>query len=111
MVEDSGPRLILVYARWCPHCVPISTEAAPRLAAKLGVPLQLLDIDRRDEELQADELVRAYGDWSTDYLIPQVFLVRPSGKVAHLLTGVPGSLSGTEQAWKDLIDRALPATG
>jgi glutaredoxin len=105
MAEPSGDRLVLVHARWCPHCVPISTDAAPRLAAALGVPLTLLDIDRPAEELQADDLVRRYGDWTEDYLIPQVFLDRGSGRVTHLLTGVPGSLTGTEEAWKRLLDR------
>ncbi|HTT26469.1 MAG TPA: hypothetical protein VMH90_05875 [Thermoplasmata archaeon] len=99
-------RLTLVYARWCPHCVPTSTERAPELAKRLGVSLRLLDIDRPDEEAIADRLVRDHGDWTDDYLIPQVFLEWDGGEVIHLLTGVPGSIRGTEAAWDRLLEAA-----
>jgi thiol-disulfide isomerase/thioredoxin len=99
-------QIYLVYAEWCPHCVPISTERAPRLAKTLGVPLVLLDIDVREQELQADALVQSFGDWDPDYLIPQLFLGWSDGRVEHLMTGVPGSPSGGTRAhWDRLFDR------
>ena len=44
-------KIVLVYAHWCPHCVPVSTEPVDRLGALLGVPVQLLDIDVPGEEI------------------------------------------------------------
>jgi thiol-disulfide isomerase/thioredoxin len=102
----TAARLTLVYAHWCPHCDPISLEQAPRLAATLGVPLRLLDIDKPEQERIADELVRAHGDWTEDYLIPQLFLEWADGQVTHLLTGIPGDPSqGTRRAWQKLSER------
>jgi hypothetical protein len=99
-------RLTLVYADWCPHCVPPSTERAPRLARRLKVPLRLLNIDQPEEEAIADELVREHGDWTEDYLIPQAFLEWDDGRVTHLLTGVPGPVSGTIAKWDRLLEPA-----
>ena len=103
----AGPapvRLTLVYAHWCPHCDPLSLEFAPRVAKRLGAPLRLLDIDEPEQERIADELVRAYGDWTEDYLIPQLFVEWADGRVTHLLTGVPGDPSqGTLRAWQRLL--------
>lgn len=96
-------RLTLVLATWCPHCVPLSTDRAPRLAKQLGVPLRVLDIDVRSQELVADQLVREHGDWTEDYLVPQLFLERDDGTVEHLLTGVHGSLEGTRRRWEELL--------
>ncbi|MCI4357575.1 MAG: hypothetical protein L3J95_04305 [Thermoplasmata archaeon] len=101
-------RLTLVYATWCPHCVPVSTDRAPLLARRWKVPLRLLDIDRPDEEAIADELVRDHGDWTEDYLIPQVLLEWEDGRVTHLLTGVPGDVSGTVSLWDRLLMRGEP---
>ncbi|MGC2034419.1 MAG: thioredoxin family protein [Thermoplasmata archaeon] len=100
-------KIVLVYAHWCPHCVPVSTEPVDRLGALLGVPVQLLDIDVPGEEIIADELVKRYGDWVEDYLIPQVFLEWSDGRVEHLLTGTPGSLDGTRRNWQRLLDRSF----
>ena len=97
-------RLDLVYADWCPHCYPLSTERAPVLAARLGVTLRSLDIDRPELERVADALVLEHGDWTPDYLIPQLFLEWDDGRVDHLLTGVPGSLDGTRRAWDRLFE-------
>ncbi len=104
-------RLYLVIADWCPHCTPLSTDRAPRLAEKLGVPLVQLDIDDAEQERQADALVRSFGDWDPDYLIPQLFLEWSDGRVEHLMTGVPGSPSaGTRAHWDRLFERfAVPA--
>lgn len=103
MARRIPQRLSLVYAGWCPHCVPISTERLPRLAARLSVPSRPLDIDLPAEEVLADELVRRHGDWTEDYLIPQLFLEWSDGTVDHLLTGVPGSVEGTRRAWERLL--------
>jgi thiol-disulfide isomerase/thioredoxin len=103
MVAETPARLDLVYATWCPHCVPVSTEAAPRLARKLNVPLRLLDIDDREMERVADRLVEAHGDWTEDYLIPQVFLEWSGGRIQHLLTGTPGSVAATRSSWEHLL--------
>jgi hypothetical protein len=103
-------RLTLVYATWCPHCVPASTERAPRLARMWKVPLRSLDIDRPDEEAIADELVREHGDWTEDYLIPQVFVEWDDGRITHLLTGVPGSIAGTIALWDRILGRETAPT-
>ena len=104
-------RLYLVYADWCPHCVPLSTDRAPPLADRLGIPLVQLDIDDPEQERQADALVEVFGDWTPDYLIPQLFLERSDGTVEHLLTGIPGSPStGTKSAWDRVYERfGVPA--
>jgi thiol-disulfide isomerase/thioredoxin len=99
------PHLVLVFANWCPHCYPLSTERAPLLAQRLGVPLRLLDIDLPDQEKEADAYVERYGDWDPNYLIPQLFFDHGNGVVEHLLTGVPGSLAGTRKAWDRLFER------
>lgn len=93
-------RLDLVYASWCPHCVPISVDRAEELARRLAIPLRRLDIDAREQEVVADRLVLEHGDATDDYLIPQVFLEWSDGAVEHLLTGIPGPVAGTAAAWK-----------
>ncbi|MCI4330838.1 MAG: hypothetical protein L3K19_03190 [Thermoplasmata archaeon] len=103
MTEPKPVRLDLVYADWCPHSTPMSTERAPLLAKKLEVPLRLLDIDVREQERLADHLVEAHGDWTEDYLIPQVFLEWSNGRIQHLLTGTPGSLASTRASWTKLL--------
>jgi len=110
---DARPvRLDLVMAEWCPHCYPLSTEQAALMGRSLGVPVRVLDIDQRDQELAADDLVRAHGDWTEDYLIPQVFLEWSDGRIEHLLTGTPGSVAATRQSWERIradVDRpAVP---
>ncbi len=103
--KPSGrPRqLTIVLAQWCPHCVPLSVRYGGRLAKRLGVRLRILDIDRRAQEKLADRLVRAYGDASPDYLIPQVFLEWSDGRVEPLLTGFSEQVRRTERAWRDLL--------
>jgi len=107
MTTGAAPtRLDLVYATWCPHCVPLSLEKGRALAAKLHVPMRTLDIDVPAEERAADELVLAHGDWTADYLVPQAFLVFSDGRVEHLLTGIPGPVDGTRRAWDELLRRS-----
>ena len=96
-------RLDLVMAHWCPHCEPLSVEMGRKLAHHLHVPFQVLDIDVPDQEFQADSLVREHGDWTDDYLIPQVFLEWSDGRVEHLLTGIPGPVEGTRRAWQAVL--------
>ena len=104
-LSGSQGRLVLVYAQWCPHCHPLSTELAPALAQGLKVPLTLLDIDVPTEEAVADRYVKEFGDWDPDYLVPQLFFDHGEGRVEHLLTGVPGSINGTRRAWDQLFAR------
>jgi thiol-disulfide isomerase/thioredoxin len=96
-------RLTIVLADWCPHCVPLSESKVRELGERLGVPVRRLDIDNPSEEREADALVKAYGDWSPDYLIPQVFLEWTNGRVEHILTGFPEGVSRTRRAWDELF--------
>jgi hypothetical protein len=66
----------------------------------------LRDIDT-DDVKKADELVERYGDWSPDYLIPQVFLETDDGKIEHVLTGDPRGLQYTRQAVETLLKSRL----
>lgn len=102
MARQGPTELILVMARWCPHCNPLSVNRAERLSRTLRVPLRLLDIDVPEQELEADRLVEEFGDWTANYLIPQFFVREGDGKIRHLLTGVAGSVKGTERAWEKL---------
>ena len=97
----SKPKAIyVVYANWCPHCVPTTVEPMRKIGEELGIPVRLLDIDT-DAEAQADELVEKYGDWTPDYIIPQVFLEMDGGEVKHVLTGHPGAVALTKKAEDD----------
>ena len=98
-----GPKAIhVVYAQWCPHCVPTTVEPLERRAKELGVPCLLHDIDTEDVNV-ADGLVREHGDWIPDYLVPQVFLEYGDGRIEHVLTGNPRGVSLTRKAVEDLI--------
>lgn len=96
-------RLTIVLADWCPHCVPLSDRKVRRLGRLLRVPVRRLDIDRPGPAKEADRLVRRHGDDAPDYLIPQVFLEWPDGRVDHLLTGFSEEVPRTERAWDDLF--------
>lgn len=96
----------IVYANWCPHCVPTTVEPLKKAAAELGVPCVLHDIDTADEKV-ADELVAKYGDWSPDYLIPQVFLEYEGGSIKHVLTGYPEGVGFTRRAVENLLESGL----
>ena len=96
----------VVYANWCPHCVPVTVVPLQRAAKELGVPCILHDIDTNDVRT-ADELVKKYGDWTPDYLIPQVFLEGDDGKIEHVLTGDPRSLQFTRQKVEQLLRTRL----
>ena len=92
----------VVYAEWCPHCVPTTVEPLKERAQELGVPCLLHDIDSADVKV-ADELVEKYGDWTSDYLVPQVFLEYEAGRVEHVLTGDPRGVALTRKAVEELL--------
>ena len=87
----------IVYAQWCPHCEPLTIEPILEAAAQLGVPCKVHDIDT-DDVKAADDLVRNHGDWSPDYLVPQVFVELTDGEIRHVLTGDPRGLDFTRRA-------------
>lgn len=97
-------RITIVLAQWCPHCVPLSLDYAKKMAGELEVPLNVLDIDVPEQELAADEIVEKYGDYSEDYLIPQVFLEYDGGRIEHIYTGFSEALSVTESRWNSLFE-------
>lgn len=94
--------LHVVYADWCPHCVPTTVGPMQGAAEALGVPCVLHDIDTDDVKV-ADEMVSKYGDWSPDYLVPQVFLEFENGEYRHVLTGVPGGVVFTRRAVENFL--------
>jgi hypothetical protein len=73
------------------------------MAKDFGVPLRVLDIEIPEQESLADRLVEEHGDWSVDYLIPQVFVEYEDGQVDHVLTGFSEAVSVTEAAWDSLF--------
>jgi len=98
-----GPKAIhVVYAAWCPHCVPTTVEPLRSRARELGIPCVLHDIDTEDVRV-ADDLVKKHGDWNPDYLVPQVFLEYEGGKFKHVLTGNPQGVALTRQAVEELL--------
>jgi hypothetical protein len=94
--------LHVVYATWCPHCVPTMVDPMMKAAEELLVPCLLHDIDTEAVEF-ADDLVRKYGDWSPDYLVPQVFLEFESGEFKHVLTGYPEGIGFTKRAIENFM--------
>ena len=80
-------RITAVIAHWCPHCNPPALDAVQRMGEELGIPTRILDIDRPDQEKLADDLVRKYGDWAEDYIIPQIYVEYADGTAQHLFTG------------------------
>ena len=93
----------IVYAHWCPHCVPTAVEPLKERAEKLGIPCLLYHVDDPDASEKADELVRKHGDWSEDYLIPQVFLEYDSGELKHVFTGYSEDVELTRKALDNLL--------
>jgi len=96
----------VVYANWCPHCMPTTVEPMKKLALELGVPCYLYDIDT-DLVSKADELVKKYGDWSEDYIIPQVFFEFEDGTFKHVLTGYSEGVELTRKAVNNLLNSEL----
>jgi hypothetical protein len=73
------------------------------MSEDLGGPLLTLDIEIPEQLEAADRLVEEHGDWSEDYLIPQVFIEHMDGRVNHVLTGFSEAVSVTEASWKALF--------
>ncbi len=92
----------IVYAAWCPHCVPVTVEPLTRRGEELGITCRLYDIDTEDID-KADELVKEHGDWNPDYLVPQIFLEYDDGGIEHVLTGNPQGVALTKKAVEELL--------
>lgn len=97
----------VVYAEWCPHCVPTSVEPIKKRAEQVGVPCVFYDIDDPEALKRADELVRKYGDWSEDYIIPQVFLEDENSAVRHVFTGYSEDIELTRRGINNLLRRRV----
>ena len=74
------------------------------MAEDLGVPLRVLDIDIPKQEKTADRFVEEHGDYSEDYIVPQVFLEYHGGRAEHLFTGFSEGVSITKARWDDLFE-------
>ncbi len=96
-------KIIFVKANWCPHC-KVSESYVKMIAEELNAEILGLDIDNKDQEAIADGLVKKYGDWSPDYLIPQVFIEFDDGSIKHVLTGDPKGVDYTLKKWKSFIE-------
>ena len=96
-------QVIIVLAKYCPHCLPFTLQNAEKMAEAFRVPLRVLDIEIPEQEDAADRLVEEHGDWSEDYLIPQVFVEYADGRVDHILTGFSEAVSVTEASWEALF--------
>lgn len=90
----------VVYATWCPHCVPTTVEPMKEVADELGAELDLLDIDKKGTE--ADDIVKKNGDWCEDYIVPQVFFEYSDGRIHHVFTGYSESVDFTRRAITNL---------
>jgi hypothetical protein len=77
-------------------------------AKALRIPCVLHDIDTAEEQV-ADGLVKKYGDWTPDYLIPQVFLEYEGARFKHVLTGDPRGVALTRAAVEKLLSSKLLA--
>jgi len=78
--------LVVVHSKWCPYC-RVAIKTAETLSKELKIVLKFLDTDVPNEEEEADLYARKYGDWSEDYVIPQLFIKCEDGTVQHLFTG------------------------
>jgi thiol-disulfide isomerase/thioredoxin len=97
----------VVHATWCPHCHPTTVEPIEKIAREFGIPFFSYDIDIPEQAAKADELVRRFGDWSEDYLVPQVFVETKEGKIQHVFTGYSESVESTKRAINNLLRSSL----
>ena len=86
--------------------MPTTVGPMQKKAQELGIPCVLHDIDTEDEAV-ADELVEKYGDWTPDYLVPQVFLEYVGDRFRHVLTGNPQGVALTKSAVERLLSSEL----
>lgn len=96
-----------VYADWCPHCVPTTLELVKKKAEQIGVHCIAYHVDDLKASKKADELVKKYGDWSEDYLIPQIFLEYENGEVKHVFTGYSEGIEFTRRGLDNLLESHL----
>jgi len=82
-----------------------------KISEELGIPFFLYDIDVPEQEEKADKLVREFGDWSEDYVIPQVFVEMSDGETRHVLTGRSEGVDFTRKAVSNLLNGPLFAKG
>jgi thiol-disulfide isomerase/thioredoxin len=97
----------VVYADWCPHCVPTAVDPVKNKAVQIGIPCILYHIDDPEACKKADDLVKRYGDWSEDYLIPQIFLEYEDGKIRHVFTGYSEDIQLTRTGLDNLLKSDL----
>jgi len=72
------------------------------MAQELGVEPRVLDIDDAKQAKAADDMVKQYGDFADDYLIPQIFF-EEDGKVQHVFTGFSESVEVTKARLNDFL--------
>ena len=72
------------------------------MAQELGVEPRVLDIDDAKQAKVADDMVKQYGDFADDYLIPQIFF-EEDGKVQHVFTGFSESVEVTKARLNDFL--------
>lgn len=104
MLPSDIKAIHVVHATWCPHCHPTTVEPLEKIAAELGIAFFSYDVDKPEQVQRADELVRRFGDWSEDYLVPQVFLESKDGETWHILTGYSESVELTKRAVTNLMN-------
>ena len=97
----------VVHANWCPHCHPATVEPIQKISEGLGIPFFSYDIDVPEQEKKADGLIRKFGDWSKDYVVPQVFVEMSDGEMRHVLTGCSEGLDFTRRAVINLLNGPL----
>ena len=97
----------VVYADWCPHCVPTAVGPVKNKAVQIGIPCILYHVDDSEACKKADELVKRYGDWSEDYLIPQIFLEYENGEIRHVFTGYSEDIQLTRTGLDNLLKNDL----
>jgi hypothetical protein len=78
-----------------------------KISEELGIPFFSYDIDVPEQEKKADELVHEFGDWSEDYVIPQVFVEMSDGEMRHVLTGNSEGVELTRRAVNNLLNGPL----
>ncbi len=91
----------LAHMRSCPHCAA-AIDKFRKNAKKLGVQCVLHDVYNESQAGLADEIVRKHGDWSDDYIVPQVFFETTDSLIVHVLTGYPEGVEFTERAINNL---------
>jgi len=73
------------------------------MADDLHVSYRVLDIDNPEDVNIADKLVMDYGDYTEDYLVPQVFAEFTDSTVKHILTGFSEGTEFTRRGWDNLF--------